>query len=91
MQNMSAPPVDFDSASSVTDPSARGPFADPVLRCDACQKLVRKKTIHKLGCCHECGNKRFRNVNVFNGFERDQILEWGFAEFLKLFEVIDDE
>lgn len=59
---------------------------DPVLRCDSCQALIKLETIHKLGSCDKCGNKRVRNVNVFNDEERKQIEAWGFTEFLKEFE-----
>ena len=64
---------------------------DPVLRCDSCQALVRRATLHKLGCCDGCGNKRVRNVDVFNLKEKEQMEKWGFEDFLKNFEVVADE
>ncbi len=44
-------------------------FQDPILRCDACNKLVHRKWIaHHAGCNH-CGNRRFRNVRGMNEAE----------------------
>ena len=61
-------------------------MVDPVLRCDSCNKLIRVATLHQLGCCDSCGNKRVKDVHVFDDSEREQIKEWGFDEFLKDFE-----
>ena len=66
-------------------------FTDPVLRCDSCNVLVRRKTIHKIGSCNKCGNKRFKDVSVFDEVERDQMAEWGFQAFVEEFVVVDDE
>lgn len=54
---------------------------DPVLRCDSCQKLVQLVTLHKLGCCPGCGNKRIRNLTVMSERELNQVREWGFEQF----------
>jgi len=59
---------------------------EPVLRCDSCQTIVRLETLHKLGNCNKCGNKRMRNVLVLDPDEREQVEKWGFDEFLALFE-----
>jgi len=68
-----------------------GEFNDPVLRCDSCTKLVKRTTLHNLGCCGLCGNKRIRALDVFNEDERDQIIEWGHESFLAAFEVAPNE
>ena len=66
------------------------PFSDPVLRCDSCQALMKRETLHKLGCCSKCGNKRMRNVTIFNSDEKDQMELWGFQDFVNEFEVVTD-
>lgn len=58
---------------------------DPVLRCDSCRVLVRVTSLHKLGCCDKCGNKRMRNVTLFNDAERATMEAWGETEFLAQF------
>lgn len=63
---------------------------DPVLRCDSCNSLVKLTTLHKLGCCPDCGNKRVRSLNIFDETERDKIKEWGYEDFLKEWEAIDE-
>ena len=66
-------------------------FNDPVLRCDSCQALVKRTTLHKLGKCPACGNKRMRNLTVFNDEEKAQLEAWGFAEFAAEYgEVVSD-
>ena len=72
------------------DYGSEGPFTDPVLRCDSCQTLVRRVTLHKLGSCPKCGNKRVRNVTIFNEDEKIQMIKWGFDEFVDEFEAVDD-
>lgn len=66
-------------------------FTDPVLRCDSCQALLRRKTLHKFGACNKCGNKRMRNLTVFNDEEKAQMEEWGFQDFVNEYEAVDDE
>lgn len=66
-------------------------FTDPVLRCDSCQKLVKRETLHKVGTCPHCGNKRVRNVNVFSEEEHKQLEEWGFQDFVAEFEAVDED
>lgn len=68
-----------------------GEFNDPVLRCDSCQKLVKRTTLHKLGCCPDCGNKRVRNLTVFNHTEKAQMEKWGFQDFVDEYEVKEYE
>ena len=70
--------------------SDRDSMSDPVLRCDSCNKVVKRTSLHKLGACPECGNKRVRSLDVFNEDERDQITAWGFSDFLKEFEEVAD-
>jgi len=65
-------------------------FTDPVLRCDSCNVLVTRKTLHKIGGCDKCGNKRVKNVTVFDEDERQQMIDWGHQEFVDEFEVVDE-
>lgn len=67
------------------------PFTDPVLRCDSCNILVRRKTVHKLGSCDKCGNKRFKNLTIFNDEEKAQMEKWGFQDFVNEFEEVPGE
>ena len=66
------------------------PFNDPVLRCDSCQKLVKRADLHKFGCCPACGNKRVRNLTIFNDVERAQMIDWGFQDFVSEYEAVAD-
>jgi DNA-directed RNA polymerase subunit RPC12/RpoP len=61
---------------------------DPVYRCDSCQKIITLDILHKIGCCNHCGNKRVRNVTVFDENEMNQMKSWGLDEFLAGFECI---
>lgn len=61
---------------------------DPVLRCDSCNKLVKLETLNKLGRCDKCGNRRVKNVTIYNLEEKKQMEDWGFSEFLKKFEEV---
>lgn len=67
--------------------SKDGAFQDPVVRCDGCHKLAKIETIKAVGCCPECGNKRVRNVLVFNSSELEQLKAWNIdPAFIDLFE-----
>ena len=68
-----------------------GSFNEPALRCDSCQAIMRRSTLHKFGACTKCGNKRMRNIEFFDEKERDQMQEWGFVDFLNEFEEVPDE
>jgi rRNA maturation endonuclease Nob1 len=59
---------------------------DPVLRCDSCQEIVKLETLHKLGVCPKCGNKRVRDVTILSVEERRKLSDWGYDEFLTEFE-----
>lgn len=62
-------------------------FADPVVRCDSCSKITLTKELKRLGCCPNCGNRKVRNLLVFNGEERSQMEAWGVdPDFLAIFE-----
>ena len=63
---------------------------DPVLRCDSCQALVKVTTLHKLGSCNKCGNRRMRSLTVLSEKERNKLAAWGFHDLLKEFEAKDD-
>ena len=62
------------------------PFADPVVRCDSCAKIVQTTELRRLGCCPNCGNRKVRNVLVFNEADLAQMKEWNIdPEFLSKF------
>lgn len=63
---------------------------DPVLRCDSCSSLVKVETLHSLGCCSKCGNRRIRNLTVMDEVELQQIKDWGFTEFASQWGAIND-
>lgn len=64
---------------------------DPVFRCDSCNRLVLLKMIHKIGCCNHCGNKRMKDISVFDDSEAAQMKQWGLDDFLKEFEPVKEE
>jgi len=64
---------------------------DPVLRCDSCNRLVKRTTLHQLGACGKCGNKRVRNINNMTDKDRKKIKKWGFDKFLEKFEAVPNE
>lgn len=65
-------------------------FQDPVVRCDSCQALVHRRHVHKMGCCPECGNRRFRNVLTLKEGEMAKLKVEGIdPEFIALFEGVE--
>jgi len=80
-----------NKAIDINNVQHEGEFTDPVLRCDSCHILVRRTTLHKLGSCDSCGNRRMRNVTIFNEDEKAQMEGWGFADFVAEFVEVDDE
>lgn len=69
---------------------SEGCGVDSVLRCDSCQSLMHIDTLHKLGTCSKCGNKRMRNVTIFNDEERVQMIAWGLDDFVAQFEEVSN-
>lgn len=65
-------------------------FTDPVVRCDSCQALIKRETIHQFGSCNKCGNRRIRNLTVFDEVEKKQMEDWGFGAFTAEFGAIDE-
>lgn len=61
---------------------------DPIYRCDSCQTLVSLDDLHKHGSCTKCGNRRVRNVTIFNDEEKAQMEALGFHDFLAQFEEV---
>jgi len=82
--------VNTEKFSIDTEPNDSA-FDDPVMRCDSCNKIVKRRSLHKVGACPHCGNKRIRNLTTFNELERDQMVEWGFQDFVNEYEEVDDE
>jgi hypothetical protein len=67
-------------------------FPDPIVRCDSCQAIVHRRHIHKMGCCTECGNRRFRNVLILKESEMKRLKKEGVdPEFLALFEGVNPD
>ena len=62
---------------------------DPVFRCCGCQKLVKRTTLHKLGICSNCGNRRVSALTVLNTGEKKKLIEWGFEDFAIQFEPVE--
>ena len=46
----------------MTTYSKDGPFNDPVVRCDSCQRLLLVKALKEAGACEKCGNTKVRNL-----------------------------
>lgn len=63
---------------------------DPILRCDSCSALVRVGTIHKIGCCDKCGNRRMRSLTIVSEQEIEQMENWGFLDFASEFKGVAD-
>jgi len=70
--------------------SKDGPFRDPVVRCDSCQRLIFKDDIQKHGGC-PCGSKRIRNVQSFTPDEHALMVgKHVDPDFLALFEEVNE-
>ena len=67
------------------------PFADPVVRCDSCNRLILTDQLHKNGLCI-CGNKKVRAVLSFNFREYLKMRFWWRIdpEYLKTFGRLPD-
>ena len=46
-----------------------GPFLDPIVRCDKCNKILMVSYLQQEGRCPHCGNRRIRNLLNFNFWE----------------------
>lgn len=67
-----------------------GPFVDPVVRCDACNKVVVREDVLKVGGCPSCGNRRVREVSTLTGEEVAKLREWDVdPAFLDSFEEVE--
>jgi rRNA maturation endonuclease Nob1 len=67
--------------------SKDGDFTDPVVRCDACSKITLTRELKRIGCCPTCGNRKVRNLLVFNEQELAQMKDWGVdPDFIAVFE-----
>jgi hypothetical protein len=72
--------------------SKDGPFIDPVVRCDSCNKIILMERLHKTGLC-ECGNRKVRAMLAFNLREYLKMRFWWKIdpEYLKTFGRLKDE
>jgi hypothetical protein len=53
--------------------------------------LLLRTTIHELGCCSKCGNKRIKNVRILQIDEMARLKEWNVdPEFIALFEQVEN-
>ena len=69
-----------------------GVFNDPVVRCNECQKLLRREELAKIGNCKLCGSKSVKEVLTFNSREQKLMRKWGVDEdFLALFEPLGEK
>jgi hypothetical protein len=70
-----------------------GPFLDPVLRCDKCNRILLKVQLEKDGGCPHCANRRIRNLCGFNLLEYLKMrFIWKIdPEFLKIFTTKKDK
>lgn len=71
----------------MVDYSKDGPFSDPVVRCDKCNKLLLLDDVKQTGMCPHCGARRIRNLLAFDGDELAQMKKWAVPEeFIALFQ-----
>lgn len=71
--------------------SKDGPFNDPVVRCDGCQRLLLVAELNEMGMCKHCSNTRVKNVRAGNSEDWGIMQRWAKeglidTDFLKLFE-----
>lgn len=59
------------------------------MRCDGCKGLVRIVSLHKIGCCDKCGNKRVKALDTINSSELNKLKEWGLTVFASAFEDLE--
>ncbi len=70
--------------------SKDGPFKEPVVRCDSCNRLLLLTKLKEMGACI-CGSRKVKNVRGFDDVEKAKMIEWGIdPDFVALFEPIDD-
>lgn len=53
-----------------------GPFAEPLVRCDSCQRLLFVQELREHGMCAHCGHTRVRNVRAMSDEDMAQAKEW---------------
>jgi len=71
--------------------SKDGPFREPVVRCDSCQKLLFVKQLKKSGACF-CGSRRIRNLRAFTPEELELMKKKDIdPDFLALFEEVNED
>lgn len=70
--------------------SKDGPFSDPVVRCDSCQRLLMVEKLKAMGACI-CGSRKVRNIAGYNDKELEAMKKWNIdPDFIALFEPIDE-
>jgi hypothetical protein len=76
--------------------SKDGDFKEPVVRCDACQDLILRALLKKVGMCPACSNTRVRNVRMMTQEDFNKVSAWVGEgkidpDWLKLFEGFEPE
>lgn len=56
--------------------SKDGPFSEPVLRCDSCNKVVLLVDLKTAGMCPHCGTTRVNNVRTLTDEDRMTVEKW---------------
>ncbi len=70
--------------------SKDGPFADPLVRCDSCARIITQASMKKSGMCEHCGNRRIRNVQSLTEEEMDFWKQKDIdPDFFALFEAVE--
>ena len=68
------------------DKDNKSDFADPIVRCDGCQKILTRADIQKHGCCKYCGARKIRNILILSKEEMEDMKQVGVdPHFLALF------
>jgi hypothetical protein len=66
-----------------------GPFNDPIVICDSCNEIQKTVLVKYSGRCMNCGNRKFRNVQVINENQMPKVMAMNLdPEFLALFEEV---
>jgi len=69
-----------------------GSFADPVVRCDKCQKIIKTVSLIRFGKCKHCSGRKVSSIGIMNEEEYKQLQDWGIdKDFLKRFEGVEDD
>ena len=69
--------------------SKDGPFTEPLVRCDSCQKIVKVDMLKQLGMC-VCGNRRVRSIKTLTPEEMESVRKMEIdPHWIALFEPVE--